>query len=368
VSFRPPAEPPASILVIRLGALGDVIRTLPAVSCLRASYPDARIGWAVEEPSRSILEGHPDIDVVHVLSRRALRAGPLPARLLRAPGLLRAFSRELRAAGFAWTVDLHGSFKSALIARMSGGERIFGLGRGHARERADLFYTDPLPIPRRRMSRVDRALEAARLLGADVSSPRRILPPRAEAAGAAEAFLSREAAGAPRVLISPGTSEAQAFKRYPPRLFARLADLLVERAGATVILAWGPGEEAIAGQVRSAMARKAVTTPPTGLLDLAEIARRCDLFIGSDTGPLHLAAAAGIPVIALYGPTDAVTNAPYTESAHLEIEGDVSCRPCRYRGCVSRACLWRIDPEMVAGAAMSILGTAATSPGSGARS
>lgn len=353
--FETPASPPGSLLVIRLGAVGDVIRTLPAVSCLRQSFPKARIGWAVEDPSREILVGHPDVDQVHVLPRRLLRKGALPARLLRAPAIFRTYGSEIRGLSFEWVVDLHGTFKSGLIARMSGAPRRFGFGPGHAREHASLFYTDHFPLPRRRMSRVSRALAAVEALGANIASPRRRLPERPEAARWAASFLAGNAPERPRVLISPGTSEAQAFKRYPAALFARLADMLMDRTGGSVILAWGPGEESIVGDVRSSMRQEAVPTPPTTLLELAEIARRCDLFIGSDTGPTHLAAAAGLPVIALFGPTDITTNAPFGDRPSLCLEGDTICRPCRNRGCLSRACLWRIDPGHVAEEASRLL-------------
>jgi lipopolysaccharide heptosyltransferase I len=355
VSVKAQPDVPRSLLVIRLGAVGDVIRTLPAVSCLRGAFPEAKIGWAVEEPSREILQGHPDIDEVHVLARRQLRAGPFPARLFRGAGILRAYAAGLREASFDWAVDLHGTFKSGLIARLSGARRIYGFGRGHAREHADLFYTDPVPLPRKKMSRVERALAVAGALGAEISSPRRVLPEWPDAARVAERFLREKAPDHPRILISPGTSETQSFKRYPAPLFARFADAMVEATGGRIILAWGPGEESIVEEVRRSMSRLAVPTPRTSLTELAEIARRCDLFVGSDTGPLHLAAATGIPVVALYGPTDPKVNAPYTVRPHLVLVGDVSCRPCRNKGCRNRSCLWRIDPELVARRSLALL-------------
>lgn len=352
--------------MIRLGAVGDVIRTLPAVSCLRRTWPEARIGWAVEEPSSELLEGHPDVDEVHILARRSLRRGFALARLFRAAALLRRYAGGLREGSWDWIVDLHGTFKSALIARMTGAPKIYGFGRGHVRERADLFYTDPLPLERRKMSRVERALASAGLLGADVSSPRRLLPERPLAAEVAETFLSSLPPGGPTILISPGTSEAQSFKRYPAPLVARLADAIVEATGGRVLLAWGPGEEDLVEEILGMVKRPAHATPATSLVELAEIARRCDLFIGSDTGPLHLAAATGIPVVALYGPTDPVVNAPYTDRPHLAFTAGVACSPCRNRGCRSQACLWRIDPLDVARQAAGLIGhgSGRTPPGS----
>jgi len=362
---------PASILVVRLGAVGDVIRTLPAVSCLRRSYPRARIGWAVEEPSREILEGHPDIDEVFVLSRRTLKAGLTPAGAGPAATHVRGYLHALHESGFEWAVDFQGTLKSALIARRSGARRVFGLGRGHAREYAHLLYTDPVAIPpdhggmegsvipQARMSRTARALRLVSALGADISAPRVALPVWEEAATTARRFLDNAAPGRPRVLIFPGTSEAQAFKRYPAALFARMADGIVDgfssTGGGTVIIGWGPGERPIAEEVVRSMRRAGLLAPPTRLRELGEILRQCDLFIGSDTGPMHLAAAVGVPIVSLYGPTDPEVNAPYTEAPHLSFVGDVTCRPCRNRGCQNRSCLRLIDPEMVSRRAVELL-------------
>ncbi len=349
-------EAPASILVIRLGAIGDVIRTLPAVSCLRRAFPEARISWAVEEPSRTLLEGDPVIDEVLVLRRKILSA----ALRLRDPagalGHLRSYVGSLRERRFDWAVDLHGTLKSALLARASRARRILGFGPGHTRELAHLLYSDPVPLPQRKMSRVERALAVAEALGADRSSPRRILPVREGAARAVRPFLEEEARKRPRVFIYPGTSPAQAYKRYPADLLARAADRIAGDSGGSVILGWGPGEEGIANDLLRSMSRPALLAPPTRLDELAELVRGCDLFVGSDTGPLHLAAAVGIPLVALYGPTDAAVNAPYTDGPAASLTGDVACRPCRNRGCLNRSCLRTIDPAEVARRALDLLG------------
>lgn len=351
---RPPPAPQA-LLVIRLGAVGDVIRTLPAVSCLRSSFPGTRISWAVEEPSREILEGHPDVDDLLVLRRKLLRGFALGAALRHLAG----FRSSLRERRFDWVVDLHGTFKSALIARAAAAGRIFGFGPGHAREMAHLLYTDPIPLPRRRMSRVDRALAAVAAIGAATDSPRRILPESPEAARTMAAFLDREAPARPRVLVYPGTSAAQAYKRYPAARLAEIVTELSASTGGTIVVGWGPGEREIAEEVMRRSRGRRVLAPPTRLRELGELIRASDLFIGSDTGPLHLAAATGVPVVALYGPTDPEINAPYTDRPHAAFRGDVACSPCRNKGCRNRSCLERIDTSEVARSASELLARAA---------
>ena len=167
----------------------------------------------MEEPSRVLLEGHPDLDEVLVLRRRLLSA----ALRLRDPAAawnhLRSYAASLRERRFDWAVDLHGTLKSALIATISRARRTFGFGPGHSREWAHLLYSDAVALPRGRISRVERALAVAEALGADRSSPRRTLPVRQSAAGAIRGFLADQAPGRPRVFIHPGTSEAQASLR-----------------------------------------------------------------------------------------------------------------------------------------------------------
>jgi ADP-heptose:LPS heptosyltransferase len=270
---------------------------------------------------------------------------------------LRSYVASLRERRFDWAVDLHGTLKSALLARASRARRVLGFGPGHTREHAHLLYTDPVPLPPRKMSRVERALAVAEALGADRASPRRTLPVRERAAASVRPFLEEDASKRPRVLVYPGTSEAQAYKRYPADLLARAADRIAGETGGSVIVGWGPGEEEIAGDLLRSMSRRALLAPPTRLDELAELLRGCDLFVGSDTGPLHLAAAVGTPLVALYGPTDATVNAPYTDGPQASITGDVACRPCRNRGCLNRSCLRTIDPEEVARRATEILGS-----------
>ncbi|HET9482258.1 MAG TPA: glycosyltransferase family 9 protein, partial [Candidatus Polarisedimenticolia bacterium] len=232
------------ILVIRLSALGDVVRTLPALSCLRRARPDATIDWAVEEASRDILADQPDLDGLLVFPRRALSRLPLhPAELPEARAALGAFFARLKEARYDLVIDFQGTLKSAILARLTGAPRRVGLGRGQAREMSYLFYTDPVRMPDRRMSRVDRALALVAHLGIDTTRAESRIGERAEDAAYVELFLAAlprngRAAAQPAVIF-PGTSRHQAYKRYPPARFARAADLLSERAGVPVVVAWG---------------------------------------------------------------------------------------------------------------------------------
>jgi len=355
------------ILLIRLSAIGDVVRTLPALTCLRRGFPDAHITWAVEEAAHDILRDQSDLDETLVFPRRALSRVLLhPGELGGALESLRRFREAVRSARFDWVIDFQGTVKSALIARMSGAGRIVGLGKGHAREMSHLFYTEPVPLPRRKMSRVDRALALVSHLGVSVEGATSAIPERAEDGEFIESFLARIDARVPPAVVFPGTSRTQAYKRYPPRHFARAADEVAERTGSPVVVAWGPGEEDIADEVIAGMSSPAILAPPLSLGQLTSLIRRCRVFIAGDTGPMHIAWTVGAPVVAVYGPTDPVTNQPGGRFSAVAYE-KYFCSPCRNRGCVAVSCMENLSPGIVAGAALGVIAKAEQDAQGGSR-
>jgi lipopolysaccharide heptosyltransferase I len=304
------APPPARILVIRLGAVGDVVRTLPAVRLLRRTWPEARLAWAVERGPAPLLEGHPDIDELLVLERRTIVAA---ARRLHPGALatLRRFRRTLRRFAPELSVDFQSSFKSGLVAWMAGAPRRVGFDRADAREASHLFATERTRLPRPRISRVERAAHLARAAGA-AGGPLVV----DLALGETERKRGRErvrrlAGGRPAIALAPFSSRRQAWKRYPLDRWAAIAGGLAA-AGACVLVLHGPGDEAAeAAALCSAAGRGVSPLGGGGLRDLAADVAAADLLVGGDTGPMHLAWASGVPVVALYGPTDPVLNAPY---------------------------------------------------------
>ena len=305
-----PLRPTDRVLIIRLGAVGDVVRTLPALRMLRASFPGARLSWIVEDLAHALLEGHPDLDEVIRLPRRDLRdAARRPWRL---PRLAAALARDLRGRRFDAVLDFQGSLKSALVARLSGAPRRIGFGFGHGREMSFLLLTERLSPRRRRLNRVERNLLLAEAVGAAAEVVTLVLPEAPGEGERAQAILrDLRPDGAPIVLLSPGASRRQAYKKWPAERYGRLAALLRSDPGAAPLVAWGPGEEDLARRVAQASGGAAAVLPATGLRLLAAILRRSDLFVGADTGPMHLAWAVGCPVVALFGPTDPALNAPF---------------------------------------------------------
>jgi len=296
---------------VRLGAIGDVVRTLPAVRLLRRTWPRARIAWLVEPAARPLVDGHPDVDGVIVFPRgRIVR----DARRLD-PGFLAPVREFLdRLDGFRpdLSLDFQGSFKSGLLAWLAGAPARVAFDGPWAREGSHLFATHRVSLPPDRVHRVLRAAWLARAAGArEGPLEANLALSRAELAAGREE-RNRLAGGGPLVALAPFASARQAWKRWPVERWAEVAGRLAS-AGIRVAIVAGPGEEAEAER----LAREAgpgVTFPGVWTLrELAAVLAHADLFVGGDTGPMHLAWAAGCRVLAVYGPTDPVLNAPFGE-------------------------------------------------------
>jgi len=354
---NPLSHPPEAdrILLLRLGAVGDVVRTLPAASALRAANPGAQLTWLVEPAAQGVLAGQPWIDEVLVFPRDELRAAWRRFAWLRAARGLARFVAGLRARRFELVVDFHSIGKSALLARASGAPRRAAYARPHGREGAWLFANQRARLRERRVSRYARNLALVRFLGvrsAPWPAPLRVEPEArrriAEALGA----------GAQPVLIHPGSSDATPHKRWTVAGYAEVAREL-GALGMPVCVARGPSpsEGEFASAVVAAAGGSARLAPVTATLgELAALCERARLFIGSDSGPLHIASLVGTPVVQILGPTDPVENEPYTGSPSRSVRVPVACSPCR-RGCAAASCMRRVDPARVVASARELLAT-----------
>lgn len=312
--------PPARILVVRLGAVGDLVRTLPAVHRLRATWPEARIAWAVERHAAPLLEGHPVVDEWIVLDRDRVKAD---ARRLRPAALRRVldFAAELRAFAPDVAIDFQGCFKSGLAAALSRAPLRVSFEGRHVREWSHLFANLRVPLAPGDEHRVRRALALVGALGAGVGPTVVDLALREEERQRVAARFEQAAQGRRAVAIAPFSSDRQAWKRYPAERWTEIARGLAQEDLAVLVLA-GPGEEHEARALASAAGAGVAVVEGFELRELAALLERCSLLIGGDTGPMHIAWGVGTPVVALYGPTDPALNAPFGE-------GHVSLHPER---------------------------------------
>lgn len=302
-----------TIVVVRLGALGDIVRTLPGVRLVRFALPDARIAWACDDRWAPVLASHEDIDDVVALPRRFLReAARNPGRW---PGALRELARfrgRLVALDPDLALDFQGNVRSGCVALASGAPVRIGYA-GHQQKEGNRWLTTHrvAPGPRRR-SRVERNLDLVRALGLpDGPLPSAGLRLPREASMDAVALLrDLGCAESGFAVINPGASARQAYKKPPAELLASAARR-VDAAGIVPVVVHGPGEEEDARRVVDLSGGVGRFAPRTELFVLLALLRRARLFVGGDSGPLHCACAVGCPVVGVYGPTDPVVNAPW---------------------------------------------------------
>src|ERR1039458_2211625 len=275
------------ILVVRLGAMGDLIHTLPAVAWLKLQHPNSHLTWLVEPQWAPLLEENPYVDRVVTLRRQSL-AGLLETR------------RELRAAPSDFAVDFQGLVKSAVAASAAHPDRIFGFHQSQVRERlASLFYSHKTLATSGHV--VDRAMElAAACAGKATPQAQRLFP---LPAGRQEGALPE----GDFVLASPLAGWKS--KQWPMSHYRDLAVLLREQLGLPLVLDGPPGAD---------FSEAAGAVPHySSLRGLIYATRRAAAVIGVDSGPLHLAAALGKPGLALFGPTDPARNRPYGNSLRV---------------------------------------------------
>jgi heptosyltransferase-1 len=329
------AYPAERIALLKPSALGDILHSLPVLTALRRRYPHAHITWVVNQGYAPLLRGHPDLDDILPFDRRASRQGWRAA----ARSWL-SFLGELRRRRFDLAVDLQGLFRTALMMAATGAERRVGLST--AREGAAWTYTDIVPVADfNALHAVDRCWLVAEAFGVGDMDKRFHVPIAAEARQWAEAIT----AGYPRpwLMLAPGARWTT--KRWPPEHFAALARRAGETFGGTVFLVGGDDEKPIAAAVRPGLRDPAVDlTGRTTLPRLAALLERADVMLANDTGPLHLAAALGRPVIAPYTCTSVRLNGPYG-GEHGAREADVRCQGSYVKHCSRRVCMAELTPD-----------------------
>lgn len=286
------------ILIVRLGALGDLVHTIPVAAALRRAHPTGQIDWVVDARHAELL------DLVRVLDRVIALEGATPGGWIRAV-------RELRRVRYDVALDLQGLMKSALLARASGPRRVIGFSIWHLREKgARPFYSEVGEDRRAEAGSQDhvilknlRLLETVGVRTPDVEFPLR------DAASPAADVVHGLLAGAPFALLNPGA--AWPNKRWPPERLGGVASFLRDVRGLRSVVLWGPGEAPLAQAVVDASDGAAILAPPTRMADLVRLSRAAAVVVSGDTGPLHVAAAAGAPLVAVFGPTDPLRNGPW---------------------------------------------------------
>lgn len=312
-----PDEHMHRILIVRMSALGDIVHALPVLAALRRAWPAVKVDWIVDEAYASILSLAEGLHR-RVIVRASQPGNPegLPPQSPGEPAHTVAFVggagyfhavRFLRAQKYDAALDLQGLLKSAVWARVSGARRVIGFDRAHLREpMAASFYTETvMPLEARHV--IQKNLSILQALGVPPAAVE--LPLHPAAAPATTAAIAAAGGARKYAVLNPGA--AWPNKRWPAERFGALAAQLRARTGLHSLVTWGPNERDLAQRVIDASAGAAIAAPPTEIADLAVIMRDAALVVSGDTGPLHIAAAMGTPLVGLYGPTWPERNGPW---------------------------------------------------------
>ena len=325
----PGPGPVHRILVIKLRAVGDVLLSTIVTKNLRLAYPLAQIHYLTERPSLDVLKGNPFVDDVLVYDRETM-SGP-------------ALIRAVRHGRYDVVIDLFGNPRTALLTRLSGARQRVGF-----RFRGRTYAYNIVVEPRGNMvHNTEFNLDALGALGVAIQDRSIYFSFDDGDARYVESFLPPGfARGSFVVCINSGGGWYT--KRWGLERFAALADTLVEEYGARIVLPWGPGQLPEAEEIRKAMTRDAFIPPATTLCQLGALLKRCSIVVSNDSGPMHIAAAVGTPVLGIYGPTDPLLQGPYGDN-HVVVRNEgLDCLGCNLTSCpIGHPCMLGLSVETV---------------------
>lgn len=333
------------ILIVKLGSIGDIIHTLPALAAIRGALPDAEISWVVEQRSAEMLRGNRLVDNLIEVDTKSLRGGKVIEEILL--GATKQI-KELRRFKFDVSIDFQGLLKSATIGKLSGAKRRFGFAKESLREPASrLLLTDQIAVPPGiHIIRKNLAL-AAGALNINVPEngfdfPITTLDEHKEEA----ANIIRTVQTDKFAVLNP--AGGWVTKLWHAEKFGALADRIWEEHGMASVVVTGPKESDLAEKAAANSRSGKLTLAEPSLKGFYELAKRATVYVGGDTGPTHIAVAAGTPIVGIFGPTEWWRNgSPRDEDICVE-RNEIGCRvDCHRRTCSNWICM-DIDVETVA--------------------
>jgi len=322
---------PEKILIVKPSSLGDIVHSLVVLAALHKRFPLARIDWVVAKGFEGLLEGHPLLTRLWIIRKDQWK---VLSHLRRTARELKELFLALRTERYDLVIDLQGLLRSGIITQAT--KSPVRLGLAEAREGSRLFYTNTV-AGGRDIHAVDRYLKLAAAVGCDISSVSFPFPP---AKDSAEIGLLIEKLGDYAILV-PGARKP--VNRWPAERFGALAAALPIK---TLVLG-SRADAALADSVVAASGGKALSLAgQTSIPELIQLIRGGRFMVCNDTGPMHIAAACAIPVVALFGPANPVRTGPYG-SVHAVIKADVPCAPCYKKECSKPPCMETISVSQV---------------------
>ena len=340
------------ILIIKLSAIGDVVHSLPLLEVLRGGFPCARIDWLIEEAASGIVEGHPDLNELIVFPRRSWLNRCIRKReYINVGKELITFFGELRKREYDVVIDLQGLLKSGVLTLLARGIRKIGLNG--AREGSSLFVKEQVTFPGPEIHALDRYLFVAKHLG--VADP--VWSGKIPIYDTDKRYVDDLLVGLEgnRALVAVNPMAKWESKLWDLERFACLADVINENLGAAVIFTGSESDQIAIERIITGMRTKALNLAgKTNLKQLAYLYGKCTVVVSTDTGPMHMAAAMGSPVVAIFGPTSPLRTGPYG-TKHRVVRAGLGCSPCFKKSCDDMSCMKKITADQVFDTAKEVI-------------
>ncbi|MEI6153153.1 MAG: glycosyltransferase family 9 protein [Deltaproteobacteria bacterium] len=320
--------------------------SIPAVAAIRNTFGEARILWLVEGSVGQLLSYQGFIDDVIEFPRHNIVRAFKKSDPIRGIREINTFIKKLREINYDIIADFHGIIKSAIFSILARGDRRVGFGKMYAKEKSHLFYGETISADNKRINKVERNMLIARHLGASGDIPQVSLAVPVHFDVYIDDFFSKEGLTGPVFAVNPLSSNRGIYKRWDLKRYEEIIKKIYDAFGAQVIILWGPGEKREAEHLREMGGNRAILSCPTNVPQLFSLLKRIDMYIGGDSGVMHLAAFAGCPMVAIFGPTDVNINAPYSKNCTI-VRKDLLCSPCKNKDCQNRKCLTDITAKEV---------------------
>ena len=345
-----------NILIVKMSAVGDVIHTLPALNAIRRYYPNAHITWLVEEVASGLVEGHKALDRVLVSKRKRWVGGVLGSSCLESIKEASHFVKELRDTKYDLIFDFQGLLKSGILIGLARGNRKIGFDKGMEHMECSYWFLNEL-IPPVDMDNhaLLRSMMLLEFLGIPSGGIVYDLPVQDRDREMASELLVRHRLTDRKPLVAIHPAAKWETKLWSNHKFSRLADALIEKHGAEVVYTGSRRDRGTIQDIVSNMKSEAVDLAgETTLKTLVALYEKADLVVSPDTGPMHIAAAVGTPVVALFGPTAPWRTGPFGSGHHVMRVG-LECSPCFKRKCDSISCMRQISVGQVVDTAARVL-------------
>jgi 3-deoxy-D-manno-octulosonic-acid transferase/heptosyltransferase-1 len=345
-----------NILIVKLSAIGDVIHTLPALNAIRNYYPNANITWLVEEDAAPLVQGHGALDRVIVSKRKRWLEALRSLSIMSTVQEVWCFIRALRDTRYDMILDFQALLKSGILIALARGRRKIGFGKGlEHMEHSYIFLNERIPAVDMEIHALSRGMILLNAVGIPTSEVEYKLPVSNHDRKKIDELMKQHGINGIKSLIAINPVAKWKTKLWPNKKFAELANMLIDRYDMKIVFTGGIKDYSIIQTITSYMKGEAINfAGKTTLIELAALYEKSTLVISTDTGPMHLAAAMGTPVVALFGPTAAWRTGPYG-IGHQIITAELECSPCFKRRCETTDCMYQISIKQVMDATLSII-------------